>query len=99
GAGDAASPPALRAALARTLPDFMVPSAFVALEVLPVTANGKLDRARLPAPTSARPELAQPYRAPSGEREVAICRVFAELLGVDQVGVLDGFFDLGGNSL
>jgi len=99
GDSHATSPPALRAALARTLPDFMVPAVFVTLDALPVTTNGKLDRARLPAPTSARPELAQPYRAPSGEREVAICRAFGELLGIDEVGALDGFFELGGNSL
>ena len=91
--------PALRGQLARTLPEFMVPAAFVALAALPVTANGKLDRKQLPAPTSARPELGQPYRAPSSERETQLCRAFAELLGIDQVGVLDGFFDLGGNSL
>ncbi|HEY0481708.1 MAG TPA: amino acid adenylation domain-containing protein, partial [Kofleriaceae bacterium] len=96
---DITGAPVLRAALARTLPDFMVPAAFVTLAALPVTANGKLDRARLPAPTSARPELAQPYRAPSGEHEGTICRVFGELLGLDRVGVLDGFFELGGNSL
>ena len=84
---------------ARVLPDFMVPATFVSLAALPVTANGKLDRAELPAPTSARPELAQPYRAPSGEREAAICRAFADVLGLDQVGALDDFFELGGNSL
>ncbi|HEU4726876.1 MAG TPA: amino acid adenylation domain-containing protein, partial [Kofleriaceae bacterium] len=99
GAEDVTGAPALRAQLARTLPEFMVPSAFVSLAALPVTANGKVDRARLPAPASSRPELAQPYRAPSSEREAAICRAFAELLGIDQVGVLDGFFELGGNSL
>ncbi|HSK02285.1 MAG TPA: amino acid adenylation domain-containing protein, partial [Kofleriaceae bacterium] len=95
----AISPPALRAALGRLLPDFMVPAQFVTLDALPITANGKLDRRRLPAPTSARPELAQPYRAPSGDREAAICRAFGDVLGLDQVGALDGFFELGGNSL
>ncbi len=91
--------PALRTQLARVLPAFMVPAVFVPLAALPVTANGKLDRTRLPAPTTARPELAQPYRAPATEREAAVCRAFAETLGLDKVGVLDGFFDLGGNSL
>jgi amino acid adenylation domain-containing protein len=98
-ASDATSAPVLRSSLARVLPEFMVPSAFVALAALPVTANGKLDRGKLPAPTTGRPELAQPYRAGSSEREAAICRVFAELLGLDRVGALDGFFELGGNSL
>ncbi|HEX2685662.1 MAG TPA: amino acid adenylation domain-containing protein, partial [Kofleriaceae bacterium] len=97
--GDATSPPTLRTQLSRTLPDFMVPAVFVTLSALPVTRNGKLDRAKLPAPTNARPELAQPYRAPSGDREAAICRAFSELLGVERVGALDGFFELGGNSL
>ncbi|HET9622459.1 MAG TPA: amino acid adenylation domain-containing protein, partial [Kofleriaceae bacterium] len=99
GAADAASPKTLRAQLARTVPDFMVPSAWVTLDALPVTANGKTDRKALPAPTSARPELAQPYRAPVTAREQAVCALFAELLGIDEIGVLDGFFDLGGNSL
>ena len=93
------SPPALRTALGKKLPDFMVPSTYVELPALPVTANGKLDRAALPAPDQRRPELAAPYRAPSGARETAICGVFAELLGLDRVGALDGFFELGGNSL
>ncbi|HEY0195197.1 MAG TPA: amino acid adenylation domain-containing protein, partial [Kofleriaceae bacterium] len=97
--GEASAPPSLRAQLARGVPEFMVPSAWVTLAALPVTANGKTDRKALPAPSSSRPELAQPYRAPSTERERGVCQVFGELLGVDQVGVLDGFFDLGGNSL
>jgi amino acid adenylation domain-containing protein len=94
-----AAPPVLRTQLAKVLPEFMVPATFVTLAALPVTANGKLDRAMLPVPTSARPELAQPYRAPTGDREATICRVFATMLGLDQVGALDGFFELGGNSL
>ncbi len=98
-AGDTLSPPGLRAALTRRLPDFMVPSVFVRVATLPLTANGKLDRAALPAPERARPELAQAYRAPADDRELLICRVFAELLELDRVGALDGFFELGGNSL
>ena len=94
-----ASPVALRAQLADLLPEFMVPATFVAVAALPVTANGKLDRASLPAPTTTRPELAQPYRAPADERETAICDAFADVLGLDRVGVLDGFFELGGDSL
>lgn len=89
----------LRASLARVLPDFMIPAVYVTLPALPLTANGKLDRAALPAPTRSRPALAQPMRAPSGERERVICRVFAEMLGLDEVGALDGFFELGGDSL
>ena len=93
------SAPVLRDALTRALPDFMVPAAYVTLEAMPLTANGKVDRARLPAPSQTRPELAQPYRAPANEREATICGVFSEILGIDPVGALDGFFELGGNSL
>ena len=89
----------LRTALAAVLPEFMVPAIYVGLAALPVTANGKLDRAALPAPGRDRPELAVAYRAPADARERAICGVFADVLGLDRVGTLDGFFDLGGNSL
>ena len=97
--GDAPPASSLRAKLASVLPDFMVPAVFVTLPALPLTANGKLDRAALPAPTHKRPDLAQPMRAPTGDREALICRVFADVLGLDEVGVLDGFFELGGDSL
>ncbi len=89
----------LRGALSGVLPDFMVPAAFVFLDALPVTTNGKLDRAALPAPAATRPPLAEPYRAPRGERELLICTACAEVLGLDRVGALDGFFELGGSSL
>ncbi|MEP7311016.1 MAG: amino acid adenylation domain-containing protein [Pseudomonadota bacterium] len=89
----------LRNALALILPEFMVPSLFVLLEALPVTANGKLDRAALPRPTGLRPALAEPYRAPRGPLETQICAAFADVLGLDRVGSLDGFMDLGGDSL
>ncbi|HLL20918.1 MAG TPA: amino acid adenylation domain-containing protein, partial [Kofleriaceae bacterium] len=94
-----AAPPVLRAQLAKVLPEFMVPATFVTLAAMPVTTNGKLDRGKLPLPTNARPELAQPYRAPAGDLESTICRAFAETLGLDEVGTLDGFFELGGSSL
>ena len=90
---------ALRAQLAATLPDYMVPSAFVRLDALPVTVNGKLDRRALPAPENKRPDLAVAYAAPADEREAAVAAVFADLLGIDRAGRLDNFFDLGGNSL
>ena len=88
-----------RAALARELPDYMVPSAFLRLPALPITANGKLDRAALPVPSRERPELQHPYRAPRSERERAICAAFAEVLELDRVGMQDAFFELGGDSL
>lgn len=100
----AASDPALRAAtlrdaLAARLPDFMVPSAFMLLPALPLNANGKVDRAALPAPSTERPDLAQSYLEPVGEQERLLCRLIGEQLGIDRVGRLDNFFELGGNSL
>jgi acyl carrier protein len=77
------------------LPDYMVPSMVVALPSLPLTANGKVDRARLPRPEAASAK----YRAPTSSREVALCGLFAEILGVERVGVDDDFFALGGHSL
>ncbi|MER5498184.1 amino acid adenylation domain-containing protein [Streptomyces sp. NPDC002561] len=89
----------LRAWCARTLPEYMVPSAFVLLDRLPLTANKKVDRKALPAPEVERPELAQGYTAPRTPVEEQVARVWADVLGVDRVGVHDNFFQLGGHSL
>ncbi|GAB2609636.1 hypothetical protein GCM10027168_48270 [Streptomyces capparidis] len=87
-------PEALRAHLAAALPEPLVPSAFVLLPALPLTASGKLDRAALPAPAAAGRS-----RAPRDERERLLCGVFAEVLGLDEVGAEDDFFQLGGDSI
>jgi amino acid adenylation domain-containing protein len=86
----------LRTHALELLPDYMVPAAFVAVPALPLTPNGKLDRKALPAPEF---EAAVAYRAPQSARQEVLCTIFAEVLGVPQVGIDDSFFDLGGQSM
>ena len=87
----------LRAYLAERLPDYMVPSAFVRLERLPLNVNGKVDRAALPEP--GRPPRSERYVAPRNELERTLADIWAELLRVERVGVDESFFELGGHSL
>ncbi|BAS60156.1 amino acid adenylation domain-containing protein (plasmid) [Leptolyngbya boryana NIES-2135] len=81
------------------LPGHMVPSAFVVLEFLPLTPNGKIDRRSLPVPEIARPNLEHTYIAPQNPVETALVGIWAEILGVAQVGIDDNFFELGGDSI
>ncbi|MEO8066558.1 MAG: amino acid adenylation domain-containing protein, partial [Flavobacteriales bacterium] len=89
----------LRKHLASLLPDYMVPSAFVAVKELPRTPSGKIDRKALPAPDVKRPELDVAFVAPKTSVQKTLANVWADLLGIDRVGIDDNFFDLGGNSL
>jgi amino acid adenylation domain-containing protein len=88
---------ALRGLLRQSLPEYMVPSAFVSLDALPLTPNGKLDRKALPAPEFMSAE--ERYEAPADETEQALAEIWAEVLRVDRVGRRDSFFELGGHSL
>ncbi|MFC6015638.1 amino acid adenylation domain-containing protein, partial [Plantactinospora solaniradicis] len=89
----------LRAFLRTRLPDYLVPSVYVPLAAIPLNPNGKVDRAALPDPQAARPELAASFEAPRTVTETVLARLWAALLGLERVGVTDDFFDLGGHSL
>jgi amino acid adenylation domain-containing protein len=95
----AATTAELRRHLKDTLPEYMIPSAFVMLEALPLTPNGKVDRRRLPETDGARPELEEVYVAPRSKIERVMAGVWQEALKVTRVGVHDNFFNLGGHSL
>ncbi|HXJ39396.1 MAG TPA: non-ribosomal peptide synthetase, partial [Bryobacteraceae bacterium] len=90
---------ALRGQLREQLPDYMVPSAFVVLDKLPLSPNGKVNRLALPEPGSERPSIGSPYVSPRSDNERTICSKWAEILGVNRVGAEDDFFELGGHSL
>jgi amino acid adenylation domain-containing protein len=96
---DQVSVSALRAALARSLPDYMIPSVFVPLERLPTTATGKIDRRALPAPGSVRPLVDGAFVPARTAAEQQLTAIWTSVLKLDSVGVSDNFFDLGGDSL
>ena len=89
----------LRSFLQSKLPEYMLPTSFVRLDQLPLTPTGKIDRRALPAPPGTRPSIAAAYMPPRTPLEELLAGVWAELLGVEQVGSYDNFFELGGHSL
>jgi amino acid adenylation domain-containing protein len=98
-AGAPPRPSDLRRRLHATLPAYMVPSLFVAVDALPVSANGKIDRGALPEPRNTRDQREAAYAAPRNATERRMAAIWTRILGVDDVGVHDDFFDLGGHSL
>ncbi|MFD7797378.1 alpha/beta fold hydrolase, partial [Streptomyces sp. NPDC059759] len=90
---------ALRAHLRQQLPDYMVPATYVTLDQLPLTPNGKIDTKALPAPGSERPDLANAYTAPRSDTEGTLAAIWADVLGIETVGIHDNFFALGGQSI
>src|SRR5262249_20735208 len=91
--------PLMRAFLQERLPDYMIPLAFVLIDTLPLTPNGKVDDRALAAPDPSRPDLPGPYVAPGNPVEARLAEVWAQVLGVERVGVRDNFFELGGDSI
>ena len=89
----------LRTFLTEQLPDYMIPSAFVEMESFPLTPNGKVNRRALPEPTTSRPELGQTFVEPHTPIEEILAGIWRDVLGLEQVGIYDNFFDLGGHSL
>jgi acyl-coenzyme A synthetase/AMP-(fatty) acid ligase/acyl carrier protein len=93
------TPAELRGALLQTLPDYMIPAAFVMIDAMPTTPNGKLDRKALPAPDFAAVRKTRDSVPPSTDTEIALARIWESLLKVDKVGIHENFFDLGGHSI
>jgi acyl carrier protein len=89
----------LRVFLAERLPPYMVPSQVIPLETLPLTAAGKINRSALPTPDSLRPQLAVDFVTPETSLQKTIAGIWQEVLGLDEVGIHDNFFDIGGNSM
>ena len=89
----------LRRFLKEKLPDYMIPSSFVYLDVLPLTPNGKVDRRALPAPEKVRQETTESYLKPRDELELQLTKIWEKVLGIKNIGIKDNFFDLGGHSL
>jgi amino acid adenylation domain-containing protein len=88
----------MRSFLRRTLPDYMIPAAFVIMDELPLSHNGKVDRRALPIPETTRPELKTAFVAPRNPTEKLLAQIWEGVLGIERVGIEDNFFDLGGAS-
>ena len=98
-AADETTVEAIREALRTQLPDYMVPTTFVMMDALPLTPNGKVDRQALPEPDDLSPAQTADFVAPRNDAELCLAEIWAEVLGLDEVGVHDNFFELGGHSL
>ncbi|HET8796993.1 MAG TPA: phosphopantetheine-binding protein, partial [Thermoanaerobaculia bacterium] len=90
---------ALRRHVREKLPEYMIPAGFTFLEALPLTSNGKIDRAALPRPDSDRPRLGGRYTPPRTSFERVLTGIWEEVLGIRRIGIDDNFFELGGHSL
>jgi amino acid adenylation domain-containing protein/non-ribosomal peptide synthase protein (TIGR01720 family) len=95
----ALSTSALRQYLLKRLPDYMIPVDFIRLEKMPLTVNGKIDRAALPDPDKSRPALESDHTAPTTERERQLANIWSQVFRVPEVGIYDNFFELGGDSI
>lgn len=89
----------VRSFLRELVPDYMIPSAFILLDVLPLTPNGKVDRLALPSPDLAHLQTEAAFLAPRTPAEEIVAGIWADVLGVEQIGVESNFFEVGGNSL
>ncbi|UTY57071.1 non-ribosomal peptide synthetase [Massilia sp. erpn] len=90
---------ALRSQLQQSLPEYMVPAAWLQLDALPMTPNGKIDHSALPAPALSREDLGVDYVAPSSPTQQLLAAIWSEILGIERIGIHDGFRTLGGSSL
>jgi len=93
------SPVDLRDLLSKLLPEYMIPSMFIRVDMMPLTPNGKVDRNQLPKPVLKRSEIEQDYEAPRNRIENDLCDIWCEVLKIDKVGINDRFFEIGGTSL
>ncbi len=89
----------LRATIAKSLPEYMVPSVIMVVDEFPHTPSGKLDRKALPAPSTERPEIGTEFVAPKSDLEKRLAKIWGDILQFDSIGIQDNFFDLGGNSI